>query len=37
MITKDLKVSHRGALNLVAELGVREVTGRRSFRAWGLI
>lgn len=37
MITKDLKVSHRAALNLVAELGVREVTGRGSFRAWGLI
>jgi hypothetical protein len=37
MITKELKVSHRAALNLVAELGVREVTGRGSFRAWGLI
>ncbi|KAB2716397.1 DUF1612 domain-containing protein [Brucella intermedia] len=37
MITKELKVSHRAALNLVAELGVREVTGRGSFRAWALI
>lgn len=37
MITKELKVSHRAALNLVAELGVREVTGRGSFRAWGSI
>ncbi|MBY5775139.1 DUF1612 domain-containing protein [Rhizobium leguminosarum] len=32
MITKELKVSHRAALNLVAELGVREVTGPGSFR-----
>ncbi|WP_026187704.1 RHE_PE00001 family protein [Ensifer sp. BR816] len=37
VIMKELKVSHRGALNLVAELGVREVTGRDSFRAWGVI
>ncbi|WP_064697365.1 RHE_PE00001 family protein [Rhizobium aegyptiacum] len=37
MIIKELKVSHRAALNLVAELGVREVTGRGSFRAWGII
>jgi len=37
MITKELKLSHRAALNLVAELGAREVTGRGSFRAWGLM
>ncbi|HCL66650.1 MAG TPA: hypothetical protein DIC56_17785, partial [Rhizobium sp.] len=36
MIVKQLKVSHRAALDLVAELGVREVTGRGSFRAWGV-
>lgn len=36
MIVKELKVSHRAA-NLVAELGVREVTGRGSFRAWGIL
>ncbi|RSC21448.1 DUF1403 family protein [Agrobacterium sp. FDAARGOS_525] len=36
LIVKELKVSHRAALNLVEELGVREVTGRGSFRAWGL-
>ncbi|MBP2537489.1 RHE_PE00001 family protein [Agrobacterium tumefaciens] len=36
MIVKELKVSHRAALDLVAELGVREVTGRASFRAWGV-
>lgn len=37
MIVKELEVSHRAALNLVAELGVREVTGRGSFRAWGVL
>ena len=37
MIVRELKVSHRAALDLVTELGVREVTGRGSFRAWGVI
>ncbi len=35
MIIMELTVSHRAALDLVAELGVREVRGRGSFRAWG--
>lgn len=34
IITRELKVSHRATLNLVAELGVWEVTGRGCFRAW---
>ncbi len=33
MIVKELEVSHHATLNLVAGLGVREVTGRESFRA----
>ncbi|MDR6101761.1 hypothetical protein QE369_001958 [Agrobacterium larrymoorei] len=37
IIVKELGVSHRAALDLIAELGVREVTGRGSFRAWGVI
>lgn len=37
MIIKELKVSHRAALDLVAELGVREMTGRGSYRAWGIL
>ncbi|MGB3388722.1 MAG: RHE_PE00001 family protein, partial [Pseudaminobacter sp.] len=37
MIEKELKVTTRGALNLVAELGLREITGRRRYRAWGII
>ncbi|NSZ87756.1 DUF1612 and helix-turn-helix domain-containing protein [Agrobacterium tumefaciens] len=37
MITKELRVSHRAALDLIAELGVREMTGRGSYRAWGIV
>jgi hypothetical protein len=37
MIQDGLKVSKQGALNLVAELSLREVTGRGRFRAWGIV
>jgi len=37
MIAKSAKVTPRAALNLVAEIGVREITGRGRYRAWGLI
>ena len=37
MIAKRLDVSHRAAQDLVAELGLREMTGRGRYRAWGLI
>ncbi len=37
MIQQALKVSKQGALNLVDELGLREMTGRGRFRAWGLL
>ncbi len=37
LIAKELKVTQRGALNLVAELGVREMTGRGRYRAWGIV
>lgn len=37
LIAKELKISQRGALNLVAELGLREMTGRGRYRAWGII
>jgi len=37
MIEKELKVTTRGALNLVAELGLREITGRGRYRAWGVL
>lgn len=37
MIQERLKVTKQGALNLVGELGLREMTGRGRFRAWGII
>jgi Protein of unknown function (DUF1612)/HTH DNA binding domain len=37
MIQQTLKVSKQGALNLVGELGLREMTGRGRFRAWGVL
>ena len=36
MIERDLKVTMQGALNLVAELGLREVTGRGRYRGWAV-
>jgi hypothetical protein len=37
LIAKELKVSPRAALNLVGELGIREMTGRGRYRAWGIV
>jgi Protein of unknown function (DUF1612)/HTH DNA binding domain len=37
MIEKELKVTMQGALNLVGELNLREMTGRVRFRAWGVV
>ncbi|MCP1201043.1 RHE_PE00001 family protein [Notoacmeibacter sp. MSK16QG-6] len=37
MIAKAAKITPRGALNLVGELGVREMTGRGRYRAWGIL
>ncbi|MAZ85015.1 MAG: hypothetical protein CML31_00885 [Rhizobiales bacterium] len=37
MIAKAAKITPRGALNLVGELGVRELTGRGRYRAWGVL
>lgn len=37
LVAKELKVSQRGALNLIGELGLREMTGRGRYRAWGII
>lgn len=36
LVERELKVSLQGALNLVSELGLREVTGRGRYRAWGV-
>jgi Protein of unknown function (DUF1612)/HTH DNA binding domain len=37
MIQDRLRVSKQGALNLVGELSLREMTGRGRFRAWGIV
>ena len=37
MVAKAAKISPRGALNLVSDLGVRELTGRGRYRAWGVL
>ncbi|MER8459264.1 RHE_PE00001 family protein [Mesorhizobium sp. M1300] len=37
MIQDGLKVSKQGALNLVGELSLREMTGRGRFRAWRIV
>ena len=37
MVAETLKVTPRAALRIVEELGLREMTGRARFRAWGVI
>ena len=37
MIAKELRITPRAAQNLVAELGLRELTGRERYRAWGVL
>jgi hypothetical protein len=37
MIARAANVTPRGALNLITELRVREMTGRGRYRAWGVI
>ncbi|MER8841843.1 RHE_PE00001 family protein [Mesorhizobium sp. M0913] len=37
LIAAELKIGQRAALDLVAELGIREVTGRGRYRAWGIL
>jgi hypothetical protein len=37
MIQATLKVSRQGALDLIGAFGLRELTGRGSYRAWGIV
>ncbi len=37
MIANELAVTPRAALRIVEELGLREMTGRGRFRAWGIV
>lgn len=37
MVAKAARITPRGALNLVSELSIREMTGRGRYRAWGIL
>lgn len=37
MIAEELRITPRAAQDLVGELGLREATGRRRYRAWGIM
>lgn len=37
MVQAALKVSRQGALDLIGAFGLRELTGRESYRAWGIV
>ncbi len=37
LVAAELKISQRAALDLIAELGIREITGRGRYRAWGIL
>src|SRR3954447_5060306 len=37
MIAEELGITTRAAQDLVAELGIREMTGRGRYRAWGIL
>lgn len=37
MIAQELRITPRAAQNLVADLGLREATGRARYRAWGIL
>lgn len=37
MVQKELEVSRQGALDLIGAFNLREMTGRGSFRAWGVL
>jgi len=37
MVAEALGVTPRAALRIVEELGLRELTGRGRFRAWGIL
>ena len=37
MIAEELEITPRAAQDLVADLGLREATGRGRYRAWGIL
>lgn len=37
LVAGELGITQRAALNLIGELGLRELTGRGRYRAWGIV
>lgn len=37
MVQEELKLTKQGAINLISELGLRELTGRKRYQAWGIV
>jgi hypothetical protein len=37
MVAKSVGVTPQAAVRILGELGLREVTGRGRFRAWGVL
>jgi hypothetical protein len=37
MVQEELKLTRQGAINLISELGLRELTGRKRYQAWGIV
>ncbi|MBB4276545.1 hypothetical protein GGE12_004342 [Rhizobium mongolense] len=37
MVAETLKIAPRAAVRIIEELGLREMTGRGRFRAWGVL
>jgi len=37
IVAKKLRISQRAAQELILELGLRELTGRERYRAWGIV
>lgn len=37
MIARELDITPQGAVNLARQLSLREITGRKRYRAWGLV
>ncbi len=37
MVEKELEITQQGALKLISDLNLREITGRGRFRAWGIL
>lgn len=37
LVQEELNLTKQGAINLISELGLRELTGRKRYQAWGIV